>query len=120
MDARYAPRRPEVEHDRLSSAQRREIDAAVAVQAAEVEDGSSRALPLVERLRDALLVVVHHAPDEQGEQRDDECYGQRLGTEPELARHQVGMMKAVVPTFTWLKSHPASGMCIRMHPCETE
>ena len=120
VDARQAPGRPEVQHDRLAPPQRREVDAPVTVKAPEVERGRRRMLPLVERRRDALLVVGHDAPDEQREQPHDERNGQRLGTEPELASHQVGMMKTVVPMFTWLKSHSASGMCIRMHPCETE
>ena len=29
-------------------------------------------------------------------------------------------MKTVVPMFTWLKSHSASLMCMRMQPCEAE
>jgi len=30
------------------------------------------------------------------------------------------VMTTGVPSFTWWKSHSASGMCIRMHPCEAE
>jgi hypothetical protein len=29
-------------------------------------------------------------------------------------------MKTGVPMWTWLKSHSASGMCIRMQPCEAD
>ena len=35
-------------------------------------------------------------------------------------KHYAATMKTVVPTVTWLKSHSASGMCIRMQPCEAE
>ena len=29
-------------------------------------------------------------------------------------------MTTGVPSCTWWKSHSASGMCMRMHPCEAE
>ena len=33
---------------------------------------------------------------------------------------QLFVMTTGVPSSTWWKSHSASGICIRMHPCEAE
>jgi hypothetical protein len=35
-------------------------------------------------------------------------------------RPYAATMKTVVPTETWLKSHSASGIRMRMQPCEAE
>ena len=77
-------------------------------------------LTVPERLRHALVAVVGHPPDQQREKAEDESEREALRGEPGRTRHQAATMNTVVPTSTWLNSHSASGMCIRMQPCETE
>ena len=75
---------------------------------------ADRAPPCREPLREL--------PDEQREQQDDEPDRQCLRAElqPCCGHLTAATMKTGVPTVTWLKSHSASGMCIRMQPCEAE
>ena len=77
-------------------------------------------LTVPERLRHAFVAVMGDTPDQQGEQAEHESQRQPLCCEPYRAGHQAATMNTVVPTSTWLNSHSASGMCMRMHPCETE
>ena len=49
--------------------------------------------------------------------------GRRLGARPRdraTAAAQASVMTTGVPSCTWWNSHSASGMCIRMQPCEAE
>jgi len=52
----------------------------------------------------------------------DEPDGQNLRAELQASGHRTyaETMKTVVPIVTWLNSHSASEMCIRMQPCEAE
>ncbi len=60
-------------------------------------------------------------PREQDEEERDEADGHALGDEPRARRHRYfEMMKTGVPISTWRKSHSASGIRIRMQPCEAE
>ena len=77
-------------------------------------------LTVLEGLRHALVAVVRHTPDEQGEEPENESESEALRCEPYRARHQAETMNTVVPTSTWLNSHSASEMCIRMQPWDTE
>ena len=63
---------------------------------------------------------VHDLPDQQREQPGDEGDGRELSCQLEPRRHQAGTMITGVPTATWLKSHSAEGMNMRMQPCEAE
>jgi hypothetical protein len=38
----------------------------------------------------------------------------------ELGDPQASVITTGVPSCTWWKSHSASGMCMRMQPCEAE
>src|SRR5919204_2982848 len=120
LNARDAPRGPEIQYDRFATAHGREIDLALAVQTRKIEVRSGRTLARGKRARDAAPVPVHDAPDQQREQRRHQRNGERLRKEPQAAGHQSGTIKTAVPMRTWTKSHSASGMRIRMHPCETE
>src|SRR5581483_3445754 len=109
--ARPAPRGEEVEHDRLA-AERPEVDRAGARQSVERE--VRRRPPELRRMR-----LMRQLPHEQREQPGDG--GERDALRGELeGTHQAATMYTGVPTFTWLKSHSACGMCMRMQPCERE
>src|SRR5205085_12112196 len=107
VDARDAPRSPEVEHDRLLAAHRREIDPSPSVEPLQVERGRGRMPTIPESLRHAPVAVVCNPPDQQPEQAEDESKRQALRGKPSRTRHQAATMKTVVPTSTWLKSHSA-------------
>src|SRR5581483_7027952 len=63
--------------------------------------------------------LMRQLPHEQREQPGDG--GERDALRGELeGTHQAATMYTGVPTFTWLKSHSACGMCMRMQPCERE
>src|SRR5205807_4811334 len=108
---------PEVDDHDLAP-QRRELERARPVQPLEVEIDRLRTMARGERARDRRLVTLHDLPDEQPEQRDDEP--ERCDLPGELERLHAATMNTVVPRSTVLKSHSASGMYIRMQPCEAE
>ena len=94
----------------------------VPVEAREVEVRRGGRFPFASSRGDAL-VLVHDLPDEQGEQPGDDRDRQRLQARLQPRRHdvtQAGTMKTGVPTSTWSNSHSASGMYMRMQPCEAE
>ena len=100
--------------------QRRQLKLARAIEPAEDEVRGRGDLPLVDLRRDAAAVVLERdLPDQEGEQREDQPDREGLGTELD-ARGHAETMKTVVPIRTWLKSHSASEMCMRMQPCEAE
>src|SRR5204862_7667103 len=82
-DARRAPRRPEVKHERLQPPQNGEVYATATVEASEVERWRSRMVAVVERLRDRRGVLMCDAPDEQREQPDDDCDCECLRSQPD-------------------------------------
>ena len=115
-----APRGPEVEHDRLP-AKRRELQLAVLVEALEREVGRRRALAARGRRGESAALVVDERPGEQDEEQHDEPHGHALGDEQQRgAARSTEMMNTGVPIFTRWNSHSASGMRMRMHPCEAE
>lgn len=64
---------------------------------------------------------AHELPHEEREQEHDEADGDALEDEPRaLSQGQCGTMKTGVPISTFWNSHSASGMRMRMHPCEAE
>ena len=68
-----------------------------------------------------LAAALGELPDEQREQQGHEPDRQCLRAELQPCAHLTAeTMKTGVPTVTWLKSHSASGMCMRMQPCEAE
>ena len=72
----------------------------------------SHDLSFVDLLRGAAAAAVRDVPDEQAEEGEHDGDGGELCE----AAHQT--MNTVVPMPTWLKSHSASGMCMRMQPCD--
>src|SRR5204863_8847595 len=116
--ARAAPGRPEVQHHGLP-AQRRELQPSRLVEPAESEVGGPNDLPAVHFRCHALTVVLHQLPDQQREQAKHERDRKSLRAQLDPCGH-AETMKTVVPMRTWTKSHSASEMCIRMHPCEAE
>src|SRR4029453_6942365 len=110
----------EVEHERLLPAKHGKVDATTTVDAREVERRRGRMVTVVERLRDGRRVLGRPAPDQQREQAHDDGDCECLRSQPDGACHQAATMKTVVPISTWLKSHSACRMCMRMQPCETE
>ena len=114
--ARQAPRREEVDHERLAAVVG-ERDRAVAGQAVERE-GRHRLADL-----GGLLPALQHLPAEQPEHRGDDPDRDDLPDELRASgrsRPQLGTMKTGVPTSTRWKSHSASGISMRMQPCEAE
>ncbi len=61
--------------------------------------------------RDFLERRVGHTPLDGANPSDSEAFA-RLG--------YASVMTTGVPSLTWWKSHSASGMCMRMQPCEAE
>src|SRR5207244_3460740 len=108
--ARHTPRRPEVDDDHLASVAR-EVELRASVQSWEPQVRRSHDLSFVNLLRNPS-VLVRDVPDEQAEQGEHDGDGGELCE----AAHQT--MNTVVPMPTWLKSHSASGMCMRMQPCD--
>ena len=120
--ARDAPRRPDVEHDRLAP-ERRERELALLVEPLEREVGRPGRSPRAAAAARSPPSSVDERPDEQGEEQRDEPDGDALGDEPARAGPSTAhreTMKTGVPTFTCRKSHSASGIRIRMQPCEAE
>src|SRR5262249_49886522 len=111
--ARRAVRLPEVEHDDLA-AQRCEAELAARVDTVARERRRGDDLALVDLARDLAAALVRDVPDEYSEQRqhDGNC-GALCGS----SGHQT--MKTVVPMSTWLNSHSACGISIRMQPCDS-
>jgi len=68
------------------------------------------------RLAAAVQLLPDQKPEQAGDQPDREQLQCLLGAR----RHQAGTMITGVPTWTWLKSHSAEGMNMRMQPCEAE
>ncbi len=109
--ARHAPRRPEVDDDRLA-AQRRQIELARSLDASQRE---VRRRPAdLRRVR-----LMREPPHEQTEQPGDGDERQRLAGELQRPRHDA-TMKTGVPTATWSNSHSASGTSMRTQPCDSE
>ena len=78
-------------------------------------------LTAVRLLREIASLVVQKRPREKDEEERDEADGHALGHEPGTRPHDyLSMMKTGVPTFTCWKSHSASGIRMRMQPCEAE
>src|SRR5439155_7450011 len=109
---RGAVRLPEVEHDDLA-AKRGEAERSGGVDAVARERRRDDDLTPVHGTRDLAAALVRDVPDQHAEQcqHDRDRYG--LSSTPD---HQT--MKTVVPTSTWLKSHSACGISIRMQPCD--
>jgi hypothetical protein len=111
--ARGAVGLPEVEDDDLA-AQRRQAELAVRVDAVTRERRCDDDLALVDLARDLAAALVRDVPDEYSQQRQHDGNRDALCGSPE---HQT--MKTVVPMSTWLKSHSACGINIRMQPCDS-
>jgi len=58
-----------------------------------------------------------HEREQEDATRTAEAHGAQCRAVPGA---YAGTMNTVAPTTTWSKSHSASGMRIRMHPCESE
>ena len=103
------------------SRERRQLELAVLVETFEGEIGRRRRLARVRLLRHVASLVVQKLPREKDEEERDEADGHALGHEPGTRPHDyLSMMKTGVPTFTCWKSHSASGIRMRMQPCEAE
>ena len=102
-------------------AQRRQLELAVPVEALEREVGRRGPIAAIRLLREIAALVVQQRPGEEDEEERDEADGHALGHEPSTRRHRyLLMMKTGVPTSTCWKSHSASGMRMRMQPCDAE
>src|SRR5438128_4415190 len=117
--ARRAPRGPEVEHDDLPP-QRGEPHVAFAVQPRQDEARGDGSLAVGDRARDAAVSLVRQAPAEDCEQTRDDGHRSCLRAQLQPPGRHAATMKTGVPMSTWSNSHSASGMYIRMHPCERE
>ena len=84
--ARVAPRRPEVDHDRLA-AQRRKVDLLARPEARQREVGRDRVLAGGELRAQVRRVVVGDLPDEECEEPGHEGHGERLRGDLHGARH---------------------------------
>src|SRR5262249_38683987 len=106
-----AIRLPEVQHRDLAAQGRQaHVPRGVDARAREARRGDD--LALVGLPRGVAGVVVGELPDQQPEQRAHER------DRPDLRELPHQMMNTVVPTETWSNSHSASGMYMRMQPCE--
>ncbi len=86
-----------------------------------MKSGAAGTLAAIRRLREIAALVVQERPREEDEEERDEADGHALGHEPGARRHvYLSMMKTGVPIFTCWKSHSASGIRMRMQPCEAE
>ena len=75
----------------------------------------------VRLLREVASLVVQERPREKDEEERDEADGHALGHEPSAIRHGYLLtMKTGVPISTCWNSHSASGIRMRMQPCEAE
>ena len=68
----------------------------------------------------AALGVAHDTPDEHCEQGEDDGDRQHLAGASQAQSHQAETMNTGVPTFTFLNSHSADGIAMRMQPWEAE
>ena len=101
--------------------ERGELKLALVVQPLEREVGRGRPVAAVRLGSERAPLVGEKRPREQDEQERDEADGHALANEPGSSRHRYfAMMKTGVPISTWRNSHSASGMRIRMQPCEAE
>ena len=91
------------------------------IETLEGEVWRGRAIAPVRLLGEIAALVVQKRPGEEDEEQRHEADGHALGHEPSAIPHRYLLtMKTGVPISTCWNSHSASGMRMRMHPCEAE
>ena len=97
------------------------MELAALIEALEREVRRGGTLTAVRLLREIASLVVQKRPREKDEKERDEADGHALGREPSAIPHDYLLtMKTGVPISTCWNSHSASGIRIRMQPCDAE